>query len=200
MTNHRLQYCLVTIGGRSGGNFCWSRIFSCLWWSHRCLPRLQNSTRRQKGAHFYYQYKVPSSQKVFPLIKVCSKNVECVTTPGDTKWCSGPKTADCYSFNIVTDKWDKSGQMSEARAYASHVVMPDGRVWVMGGLGSGQPLSSTEIMKHNAETGQWKSEAGPDLPTTLFGHCTTYLPDGKVLRRFCKFQALQLASTYHGWE
>ena len=122
----------------------------------------------------------------FPRLKVCSKNVECVTTPGDTKWCTGPKIPDCYSFNILTEKWDKTGQMSEARAYASHVVMSDGRVWVMGGLGKNEPLSSTEIMEHDPETGQWKSVKGPDLPTTVFGHCTTSLSGGKVLLVFTK--------------
>ena len=47
--------------------------------------------------------------------KVCSKNVECVITAGETRWCSGPKTTDCYTFNIVTDKWELTGQLLEAR-------------------------------------------------------------------------------------
>ena len=33
--------------------------------------------------------------------QVCSRNVECVETLGRTKWCSGPKTSRCYTFNIL---------------------------------------------------------------------------------------------------
>ena len=33
--------------------------------------------------------------------QVCSRNVECVEALGRTKWCSGPKTSRCYTFNII---------------------------------------------------------------------------------------------------
>ena len=28
----------------------------------------------------------------------CEQNVECVITKGDTRWCFGPKTKDCYIY------------------------------------------------------------------------------------------------------
>ena len=30
--------------------------------------------------------------------KTCEKNIECVTTKGDSKWCFGPRTKDCYAY------------------------------------------------------------------------------------------------------
>ena len=30
--------------------------------------------------------------------KSCKRNVECVETKGGSKWCFGPRTKDCYTF------------------------------------------------------------------------------------------------------
>jgi hypothetical protein len=29
---------------------------------------------------------------------LCDRNVECVETPGKTKWCTGPKIDECYLY------------------------------------------------------------------------------------------------------
>ena len=29
----------------------------------------------------------------------CDRNLECVTTAGGSKWCSGPKLKECYVFD-----------------------------------------------------------------------------------------------------
>jgi hypothetical protein len=70
--------------------------------------------------------------------------------------------------------------MMVARAYASHVVLPSGSIWVLGGQGKdGTILQSTEILD-NLDFGVWITRKGPKMPRALFGHCTTLLPGGKV--------------------
>ena len=118
--------------------------------------------------------------KVYPGDKkICENNLECVKTAGEAEWCTGPKTDACYTFNILTDRWEKSGKLLQPRAYASSVVLSNGKVWVLGGLGRTEVLKSTEILE-NTGFGVWKVEKGPDLPMPLFSHCTTMLPGGKV--------------------
>ena len=29
----------------------------------------------------------------------CDRNIECVTTAGNAKWCTGPKMKDCYTYD-----------------------------------------------------------------------------------------------------
>ena len=70
--------------------------------------------------------------------------------------------------------------MLKARAYAAHVVLPSGSIWVLGGQGKdGSILDHTEILE-NTDFGVWSTKKGPKLPMPLFGHCTTLLPGGKV--------------------
>ena len=70
--------------------------------------------------------------------------------------------------------------MSSARAYASSVVLPDGRLWITGGLDDNNILKTTEILEETLE-GKWKIYQGPDLPKPLFGHCLEILRNGRVL-------------------
>ncbi len=32
---------------------------------------------------------------------VCDRNIECVKTAGGTKWCTGPKTKECYTYDSI---------------------------------------------------------------------------------------------------
>ena len=70
--------------------------------------------------------------------------------------------------------------MKSARAYSGSVVLPDGRLWVTGGLDGNSILKTTEILKETSD-GIWKSQKGPDLPKPLFGHCVEMLRNGNVL-------------------
>ena len=70
--------------------------------------------------------------------------------------------------------------MISARAYSASVVLPDGRLWVTGGLDSNSILKTTEILKETC-TGIWKVYKGPDLPRPLFSHCVEMLRNGNVL-------------------
>jgi hypothetical protein len=57
------------------------------------------------------------------------------------------------------------------------VLLPDGSIWILGGLGTDSILKSTEILKPTA-TGNWRAYKGPDLPKPLFGHCVEKIPCG----------------------
>ena len=84
---------------------------------------------------------------------------------------------------VISDpgkRWKKIATMKSARAFAASVVLADGRLWILGGLGIDSILKSTEILEETS-VGLWKVFKGPDLTTTLFGHCVAALPNGKVL-------------------
>ncbi len=34
--------------------------------------------------------------------QLCDRNLDCVTTLGGSRWCSGPKTGKCYSYSQLT--------------------------------------------------------------------------------------------------
>ena len=36
----------------------------------------------------------------------CDRNIECVTTSGNAKWCTGPKMKDCYIFDPSSREFD----------------------------------------------------------------------------------------------
>ena len=74
-----------------------------------------------------------------------------------------------------TDRWRKIALLKSKRAYASSVVLPDGGIWILGGLGTDSILKSTEIIKPTAN-GKWRVYRGPDLPKPLFGHCVEKIP------------------------
>ena len=89
----------------------------------------------------------------------------------------------CTSSSNMTeprDRWNKIALLKTARAYASSVVLPDGGIWILGGLGSNSVLKTTEILKQSSD-GSWKMSKGPDMPRALFGHCVTKLVNGKIL-------------------
>ena len=66
------------------------------------------------------------------------------------------------------------------RANSASVVMPDGRVWVLGGAGSSIILQSTEFIE--ASEGQIVNVAsGPDMPEPLMGHCAAVVSDSQVI-------------------
>ena len=62
-------------------------------------------------------------------------------------------------------------------------MLPDGRLWILGGLGSKSVLKSTEIITPPSlePMNRWKVTKGPDLPMPLFGHCTLKLSNGKIM-------------------
>ena len=70
--------------------------------------------------------------------------------------------------------------MKSGRAYSSSVVLPDGRLWITGGLDDDSILETTEILEETKD-GKWIIYEGPNLPKPLFGHCLEVLRNGRVL-------------------
>ena len=70
--------------------------------------------------------------------------------------------------------------MNSARMFASSIVLNNGRIWILGGLGVDSILSTTEILEED-DNGNWKVHRGPDLPKPLLGHCVESIQDGKIL-------------------
>lgn len=102
----------------------------------------------------------------------CARNAECVSTLGrvmtpvywgshcqlknvlwfwflgGSLWCTGPKTTTCFKYDrYLTQTWiPVPAQLNTARAYGTSVSLPDGRIWILGGAGSTNVLSSTEFV------------------------------------------------------
>ena len=74
--------------------------------------------------------------------------------------------------------WDPVIRIGEARAYAPSVLLPNGTLWILGGLGKTKMLKTTELVWMDANGG-WKAKGGPDLTKEVFGHCAFLLPSGK---------------------
>ena len=67
---------------------------------------------------------------------VCETDMQCVKTSGGTRWCTGPKTDECYSYDYVSEVWNQAPvSLSKARAYAASVVLPNEELWISGGAG-----------------------------------------------------------------
>ncbi len=78
---------------------------------------------------------------------VCDRNIECVKTPQGTRWCTGPKTKKCYSYDNFNKVWEHVYDLKTARAYAGSVSMPNGMIYIAGGAGMSDILRSVEIFE-----------------------------------------------------
>ena len=77
--------------------------------------------------------------------EICQRNIECVQTPGGSKWCTGPKTANCYTYDpILTRDWSLVTKLKTARANAAATVSMDDVFWIFGGAGKSKILTSCE--------------------------------------------------------
>src|SRR5437899_1045543 len=78
---------------------------------------------------------------------------------------------------IATGTWGSAGRMNSSRAGAATVLLPDGRVMIIGGNdANGNPLASTEFFNVEGSI-----SPGPDMNTARSGHAAILLFDGEVL-------------------
>ncbi|MCP3168373.1 Kelch repeat-containing protein [Myxococcus qinghaiensis] len=82
---------------------------------------------------------------------------------------------DCGSGTVA--RWDATGSMLATRIRYGAVLLPSGKVLVVGGYYSSTILASAEL--YNPETGAWT--AAGSMRRARFGHTMTVLPSGKVL-------------------
>lgn len=73
--------------------------------------------------------------------------------------------------------WTVTGSLAEGRTGHTATRMPDGRVLVAGGNGSGGPLASAEL--YDPATGTWTATG--NMIEARANHTATQLPDGRVL-------------------
>ena len=87
-------------------------------------------------------------------------------------------TATCEIYNPATNKWRATRSMNEARRVAGSVLLPDGRVLVMGGATTTEvPLSSAEI--YDPATRVWSVTTSMNRARLAISPIV--LPDGMVL-------------------
>ena len=110
---------------------------------------------------------------------MCDRNIDCVTTKGGSKWCTGPKTQKCYSYDIADGTWVHLIDLIKARVYAGSVTMPGGSLWIMGGVGIKDVLRSSEILQFI--NNRWTVKKGPKLPELMMGHCLTALDPWNII-------------------
>ena len=71
--------------------------------------------------------------------------------------------------------------MKTERAFAASVVLPDGRLWILGGAGRNTVLDTTEYVSYDLNTRRWKVKTGPKLPVPMMGHCAAVISIDEVL-------------------
>lgn len=77
----------------------------------------------------------------------CDRDIECVTTAGAARWCTGPKTNKCYTYDpYFTKDWSYVLSLKTPRAYAASAVLPNGELWISGGAGKTKILDTIEIL------------------------------------------------------
>ena len=64
-----------------------------------------------------------------------------------------------------------------ARAYAPSVMLPNGTLWILGGLGKKEILKSTELLWVDGN-GDFQTGTGADMSQEVFGHCAFLHPNG----------------------
>ncbi len=81
------------------------------------------------------------------------------------------------SIQAAPNTWSDTGSLGTARHKHTATLLPDGKVLVVGGVGSSGYLASAEL--YDPATGVWSATGS--LTTARYNHTATLLPDGKVL-------------------
>ena len=118
----------------------------------------------------------------------------------DRKW-EGLASAEIYDPS--TDSWSRAGSMAQGRGVPVAVLLPDGRVLVIGGIGGpgpvvGNSLAGAEV--YDPSTNSWFSAGW--MEKARYSHTAVTLADGRVLvtggrtREHPRKEVLALAEIY----
>src|SRR3989442_3570212 len=77
---------------------------------------------------------------------------------------------------VQTGSWVSAGNLSQARNGAASVLLPDGRILIIGGDVASQPSNSVEVFNTNGSYSQ-----GAAMSSTRSGHSAFLLATGDVL-------------------
>jgi hypothetical protein len=100
-----------------------------------------------------------------------------------------PISASCMIYNVKTQEYRETGDMTIPRKFHAGCLLEDGNVFVCGGASIGQyavegviqkwsgPTASCEL--YNVSTGVWSKL--PKMTESRIGSSCVLLPDGRVL-------------------
>lgn len=71
--------------------------------------------------------------------------------------------------------------MKSPRAYAASVMLPDGRWWILGGVGATGIHKTTDMVSYNKTSKTFTVTSGKAMPEARFGHCAALTPDGQYV-------------------
>ena len=95
----------------------------------------------------------------------------------------GEYLATAERYDPATDRWTAAGSLGGGHYGHQDVLLPDGRVLIIGGIaedkGTGPARITDTTMLYDPATNVW-TPAAP-LTTARIGHTATLLPDGRVL-------------------
>ena len=77
-----------------------------------------------------------------------------------------------FNTSKIKKSWDVEVNLLESRAYSPTVLLPNGTLWILGGLGKTKLLKSTELLW--LEDGEFMVGPGPDMTQEKFGHCAFF--------------------------
>lgn len=95
----------------------------------------------------------------------------------------GKKSAEKIDFGADTPAWEAIADMRDGRIHAGSVILPDGKILIVGGNSTGmfsKPVNTVELFDPTNKEYPWRKVADTKVPRGY--HTTTILlPDGRVL-------------------
>jgi hypothetical protein len=93
---------------------------------------------------------------------------------------SVPLPSSTEAVTAVSGSWTVIGKVDGGQWGGTATLLPDGKVLVAGGGGSGDRAASASAALYNPLSGRWTETGSMHVPRGM-GHSATLLPDGRVL-------------------
>jgi hypothetical protein len=143
----------------------------CLWLSTGGNGQWSNAPARKHGTRKYGPTAMYDTGRIIAL-------------GGGLKTADDPtNTAEIINLNATSPAWRFTSSMRHARRHANAVVLPDGKVLVVGGTSKGVNVASGRVLAAelwSPGTGTWTLMASMRTPR-LYHSTAILLPDARVL-------------------